>query len=665
MTRRAWLPHLAAVLGYVCVAVAFSWPLLPHITTHLTGDPGGDTGVYVWNQWVFQHEAWVEHRNPLTTEQIFSMTGRPVDLTQHNYTLFANLLAFPLMRTLGTVPTFNLVYLATVVLTAWMTFVLTRRVTDGADLEAWLAGAAFAWAPVLVARSTGHFSLVAAAPLAAFIWSLHRVERSESLRDSVLAGVSVAWAASCDAYYAVYCLVIAGIYVTSRLLRLEWRPGTTKAPGRWLLDLSILLVGGLVLGLVAGRGGRFELFGVPVSVRGLWAPMFLLTVLVIARTLLYLHPQVVTYGLPRPRALGLTVAAGLAGMVALSPTLYGAAQRVMDGSWVSPPTYWRSSPRGVDLLALVAPNPSHPLVRWFAGDQQATAPTVFVEFTAALGLVVLGVVAFAVWRARLRTRGWFWTLGIFAALSLGPFVHVAGVNTFIPGPWALLRYVPVVSLTRMPGRFAVVAALCASVLFALALKAIGERWPHRRRQILATVAVLLAIELLPTPRPLYSAAIPSVYDTIRADTRSVRILELPFGIRDGVSSEGNFSARYQFNQTRHEKKLIGGYLSRVSARRFREIRESPTLTGLLALSEGRTLPPAEIDRLVGRAPAFIARARLAWVMIHPSQTPPELAAFAIRAFDLERVAADGDAVLYRSRLYPAATADPPSSPARR
>ena len=102
MTRRAWLPHLAAVLGYVLVAVAFSWPLLPHITTHLTGDPGGDTGVYVWNQWVFQHEAWVERRNPLTTEQIFSMTGRPVDLTQHNYTLFANLLAFPLIRTLAT-----------------------------------------------------------------------------------------------------------------------------------------------------------------------------------------------------------------------------------------------------------------------------------------------------------------------------------------------------------------------------------------------------------------------------------------------------------------------------------------------------------------------------------------------------------------------------------
>jgi len=656
MTRRAWPSHLAAVLGYVCVAVVFSWPLGPHIASHLTGDPGGDTGVYVWNQWVFQHEAAIERRNPLTTEQIFSLTGRPVDLTQHNYTLFSNLLAFPLINLFGVVAAFNLVYLTTVVLTAWMTFVLARRVTGGATFESWLAGAAFAWAPVLVARSTGHFSLVAAAPLAAFMWSLHRVERSQRLFDSVLAGLAVAWAASCDAYFAVYCMIIAGIYITSRLLRLEWRPGGWSPAGRWLLDFSILLVGGLVVGLVAGRGGRFELFGVPVSIRGLYAPVFLLTSLVLARVLLYLHPRILTAGMPGWRAVGLTAAAGLAGVTVLSPTLYGAALRVIDGSWVTPPTYWRSSPRGVDLLALVAPNPSHPLVRWFMGYQQETAPTVFVEYTASVGLVVLAVIAVAVWKAGLRARGWFWSIGIYAALALGPFIHVAGINTYVPGPWALLRYVPVVNLTRMPGRIAIVAALVLSVLFAVALKAIVDRWPGRRRQVLAVVALLLAFELLPAPRPLFSAAVPSVYETIRRDPRPVRILELPFGIRDGVTSEGNFSARYQFYQTTHEKKLIGGYLSRVSSRRFGEINASPTQAGLLRLSEGRTLSDAETEALVARAPAFVARAQLAWVVVHPSQTPPALEAFARRAFDLEFVAADGDAVLYRSRLYDSLTA---------
>jgi hypothetical protein len=311
---------------------------------------------------------------------------------------------------------------------------------------------------------------------------------------------------------------------------------------------------------------------------------------------------------------------------------------------------WRSSPPGIDLLALLAPNPSHPIVRWLGGSAQETAPTVFVEYTAAVSLVAAAVIAFAVWRAGFRARGWFWTLAIFAALALGPFVHVGGVNTYVPGPWALLRYVPIVNLTRMPGRFAIVVALTVSVLFAMALRAIGDRWPRRRRVILAATALVLAFELLPSPRPLYSASVPLAYAIVRDDPRPVRILELPFGVRDGISSEGNFSALYQFHQTVHGKRLIGGYLSRVSARRLREIKASPMLRGLLTLSEGRSLPPGESDALVAGGPAFIEATQLAWVVVHPSRTPPELARFASRAFDLELVpTGDADTLLYRTR----------------
>ena len=94
----------------------------------LTGDPGGDTGVYVWNQWVFQHEALVGRHNPLRTTQILSLTD-PVDLSQHNYTAFLNLLALPLIPWLGVVATFNVVLLLATVLTALATYALVRRVT--------------------------------------------------------------------------------------------------------------------------------------------------------------------------------------------------------------------------------------------------------------------------------------------------------------------------------------------------------------------------------------------------------------------------------------------------------------------------------------------------------------------------------------------------------
>jgi hypothetical protein len=649
MPHRAWHSHLAAVLGYVVVAVVYSWPLLPNIATHLTGDPGGDTGVYVWNQWVFQHGAMVEGRNPLTTEHIFSLTPRPVDLTQHNYTVFLNALALPLMSALGPVATFNVVYLAAVVLTAWITFVLARRVTGGATIEAWLAGFAFAWAPVMVARSNGHFSLVAAAPLAAFLWCLHRIDRSESVRDAVLAGIVVAWAAFCDPYYAVYCVLIATIYAISRVIRLDWRPTWKHGVGTWMLDLVVVLAAGLVVGLAFGRGGRLNLFGLPISVRGLYTPILLLTALVVVRVLVYLRPRVSALSLPDPRSLTAVVAGGLAGAVVLSPVLYGASQRLFDGTWVSPPVYWRSSPRGVDLLSFVTPNPSHPIMVGFFGQPQLAAPSVFVEYTASVSLIALAVIAVALWKARLRAAGWVTLTIVFASLALGPFVHVGGANTFIPGPWAVLRYVPVFSMTRMPTRFAIVAALALSVLFALALARLGARYPQQRRAVLAVVAALLAIELWSGPRPLYSASVSPVYDIVRADPRPVRILELPFGVRDGVTSEGDFSARYQFHQAFHGKRLMGGYLSRVSSRRFKEVRQSPMLTGLLALSEGQRLSPEHEAALLDNAPVFLAKANLGWVVIHPSRTPPALRAFAVRALDLEEVAVAGDAVLYRPR----------------
>ena len=125
------------------------------------------------------------------------------------------------------------------------------------------------------------------------------------------------------------------------------------------------------------------------------------------------------------------------------------------------------------------------------------------------------------------------------------------------------------------------------------------------------------------------------------------MLELPFGVRDGTSSEGDFSARYQFHQTVHGKKLMGGYLSRVSPRRVREVKETPMLSAFLALSEGRSLPAADLRALELAAPAFVETARLGWVVIHPSRTPRVLHDFAVRALALELVAADDDVILYR------------------
>src|SRR5262245_10540508 len=493
--RRA-TPRLAVIFGYVIAASAFTWPLSLHLDTHLTGDPGGDTGVYVWNQWVFRHEA-VLGNNPLTTDQILSLTQR-ADLSQHNYTAFQDLLAFPLMPWLGVVATFNIVLLVITVLTALATYALARRVTEATRLEAWLAGLAFAWSPVLVTRGTGHFSLVAAAPLPAFILCIYLAEHTRQLRYAALAGFCVAWASFCDAYYGIYCVMIAGLYAATTLVRVTRGPARKHVPWVWLLNVLLVCAAGLVAGLLIGRGGDVGLMGVKVSVRGLYTPVLLLTLLSFVRAVFWLRPRFSSdwhehRRLLKPALIGVLACAG-----PLSPALYGLGQRLAEGRFVSPRVYWRSSPQGVDLLSFFMPNPNHPLVRGFMAEQTEAAPTWFLEHIASLSLVAIAVVAFAVWRAQFRPKAGWWVLTIgFALLALGPFVTVGGVNTYVPGPWSLLRYTPVIGLARMPTRFAIVAALGLAMLLAGALAAIGSRWPARRRAVSLAVGALLIVELWP------------------------------------------------------------------------------------------------------------------------------------------------------------------------
>jgi hypothetical protein len=646
--QRDFASRVAVVVGYVCCALAFAWPLPLHLGTTLTGDPGGDTGVYVWNQWVFQH-AVGRQTNPFTTNQILSLTDR-VDLSQHNYTVFLDLLALPLIPLLGVVRTFNTVFLLAMVLTAICTYALARRVTTATRPEAFLAGVAFAWCPALIARGTGHFSLVAAAPLPMFLFCLIRADRSRRSLDAALAGLCMAWAGFCDAYYAIYCLIIAFGYLASRVMRVSFSPAAAPAPLRWVLNILIVCVAGLVLGLLAGRGGQFSLLGMPVSIHGLYTPVLVLTLLVLIRFALQVRPHVsvpaLSWSAPALRAL---VIGGLACAGPLSPVLYGLGERLVDGQFVAPPTLWRSSPRGVDLLGLFEFNPNHLFARSI-NDRQSADGASFPEYTAALSLVALGIIALAMWRAGYRPRaGWIWLTTAFAAFSLGPFIYVAGANTYVPGPWSLLRYVPLVDAARTPTRFSIVAALGVAILLAGALASLGRRYPKRRRLIGATVAGLLVFELLPAPRPLYSAAVPSVYETIARDPRPVRVLQLPFGVRDGTFTAGNFSARYLFYQTVHGKRLIGGYLSRISQQRVRDLRAQPTLDALMIMSEGGHLSPPHAAWIRSRGRGFVERANVGYVVVDTALTPPHLIAFVIDAWDLTEVARDGRLVLYVPR----------------
>ena len=643
--RRANFARVCVVVGYIVAACVFTWPLPVQLGTHLTGDPTGDTGVYVWNQWVF-HQELVAGHNPLATEKILALTSPAISLTQHNYTPFQNLLALPLISSLGVIAAFNIVFIIVCVLNGVMAYALARRATAATRWEAWLAGLVFAWSPAMVARTTGHYSLAAAAALPAFLWALLRAERSHSVRDAALVGLCMAWAALSDAYFGIYCLMIGVLYAGVSLVRVD-RAAHTPRPWRWLLDVLIGCVGGLIAGLLIGGGGDISLLGLQVKIRSLYTPVLILTLLILVRAAIAWRPHLEVPALQR-----MPVKAILVGVIAcatpMSPVLYGLGQTVVEGRFVNPQIFWRSSPTGVDLLSFITPNQLHPVARFIGIDPLANRPTHFVEYTAAVSLVALAVIAFAIWKAGFRPhKGWVAITIGFALLALGPFIYVGGMNTHVPGPWALLRYLPGVGLARMPTRFALVALLGVAILMAAALAQIGERWPHRRRQVGAFVGLLLVFELLPGPRPLYSAAISPIYDRIAADPRPVRVLVLPFGVRDGTWETGNFRPGTQFTQIRHGKALLGGYLSRISPHRAERMRKDyPTLDALITLSEPPPPGPEVKATLDARADRLVAKANIGYVVIDTRFIPPERERWVVDAFGLIELQRDGHLRLY-------------------
>jgi hypothetical protein len=346
--------------------------------------------------------------------------------------------------------------------------------------------------------------------------------------------------------------------------------------------------------------------------------------------------------------LRFVVVAGFVCTIALSPVLYAMRSPMAGRLWRGPQVLWRSSAPGVDAASWLTPNPFHPLWGRTSGGWLSTLPNGPEENVASISLVALTVIAFAIVRRRFRAPGgWCVFTGLFAWLSLGPFVRLAGINTYVPTPWAVLRYLPVIGAARMPTRMTVLVMMGVSMLLVFAVAHIRQQ-SRRSRLVAAAIAVLLVFELLPSPRPLYSAEIPGVYHVIAADPRPIKVINLPFGLKDGLSERGAFSAKYQYFQTLHEKALIGGYLSRLPDGAIGRYRKNILVKTMLRLSEGTPLLPGMEEEALDRGPEFVKRMHVAYVVMDTGLCSPELVSFAKRAFDLTPVAVDGSFELYRT-----------------
>jgi hypothetical protein len=619
------LRETCVLASYAALVLLFVWPLPEKLRTHLTGDPAGDAGAYVWNAYVFNHNL-ATGSSVLTTDRILTFANE-VSLALHNNSLILSVLASPLVPFLGVIGAFNCALLMALLLNAYCMYRLALEET-AASVPAWLAGLAFGFSPFVSARTEGHMSLATAFVLPLVVLTTRRAIRVATPRSWVLAGASLALTAATDPYYLVFGTMITLFVWVSRHV-------STASVTR---DLRWLRVGALVVGTFAfialvwigvWGGGRLALGGLSVGVRSPYTPVLVLTICALAWS----------YGRwPLRAAFDGDAAASLrrvssgfaVALILLAPWLSASAAEILERGGFEA-VHWRSSPSGVDLASFVMPNPTHPVVRDFVEPWMTRARgDAFIENVASITVALMAALLGLHLAGGSAPRFWVAFAAFFAALSIGPFLTIGGHATYVPGPWAVLRFLPGIGMVRSPSRFAVLVILG----LAMCLAHLAASAPLRRLRLpaFAVVATFIGIESLAFPRRLFATALPERYRVVAEDRCDVAVLRLPVGITDGTRQRGRFSTETPFRQVFHGKRLLGGYLSRLDDDVVDRYEAHPTIRALMDLSEGKAVVGERRRAAAVAAESLTREIGIGFVAISKKDASQDLRDFAQEAF---------------------------------
>jgi hypothetical protein len=504
------------------------------------GEDHKDAWQMVWNLWWVRYA--LEHgHNPFQTDLIFYPQGTGLYL--HALNALNGLLSLPIQylaqgldgAAAGAVAGYNFIVLFSLTVGAYGAFCLARYLW-GDWKAALLAGLAYGFSTYNFDHLLGHLNLVSSEFIPFYILFLLKALHSDRWIRNLLVAVGFLVALMLlELQYVLYMAIFSALYLVYLTFLWLWQKWRKQTPA-----YQFLIVWGRAASIVV-------LFGL----------------LTLPLTLPMLHEA-----LNNPNTVPLR-----------QDSIYSA-----------------------DLLAYFYPSPFHPL--WGAAMNRAIKPftatliekVVFPGFTvyllALLGLILSRVVKTSptVGERLPRPTGsgnlistpqpeqdksaicnlqsasaspgfWALTAAAFVVLSLGRRLHLNGVEHGPPLPATLIYQLPILNITRVPARFAVVALLALGLLAAWGLSLVG-RWLAGRIRVYNLVVggalVALAFELLPAPYSLTYYSVPDFYHTLTADPRSdYAILDVPLNY-----GRYQYETAYLEAQMTHHKPLLNGYISR-------------------------------------------------------------------------------------------------------
>ncbi len=603
--------NLLILLLFAILALALTWPLLPHIATHAPGD-GIDDPALAWNLW-WARVSFVDRagenglvHNPFVGDSMFHPIG--INLAFYTLTLWNGALSIPLQSAMSLTLASNLLLLSSFILSGFGAYLL-----------------ALALFPLLLPQIRNPKSQIPNS----------KSEIRNFRLAALLAGLLYAFASSKLFYASLGQFNIASsqwlpflaLYLL-RGLRGPWRPRDGFLLGLFLLfqtwaELTYGAFGVLLIAIVT----------VGAMLAGLrrWSGM---------RTY---------WGRIRPAFLNALIAAAMFGLGLLPylanmlPDMRAHGDFLVEGGGFS-------DIFSADVLGFFFPTQLHPL---FGGviralsDNSALRPDgsqFMVNKGQQIypGYIVLLLVAVGLWRFRRRWAAWAVAAltGFFLWAALGPQIRINGYNTGIPGVFALLIKIPFFQANRYPSRYSVMIFLGLGLLAALGAYALlaRVRKPAWRTALAAGLAALILFEHLSIPLPLSDFRLPRAYAAVVADGRKDALLDLPVGWRNGFNVFGKSDVIIMYEQwwqTYHGKPILGGNTSRNPQQKFQYFMENPVIGVLAALQDDRPAPEADFARAQVLAPDLLAFLNIHTVLVHRDHVPADFEARLTRLFPLD------------------------------
>lgn len=212
------LRHLGVLFFYTILTLAFTYPLVLHLSDSVLGGTG-DNLYFAWLTGWYQHAFFDGGGHPFFSEWMNYPEGWNLSTTDT-----ALAAVFPgafFSHFFGPIAGYNLAMMLTFVLSGWAMYCWVRHLTrsEGAAL---LAGAVFAFLPFRMAKLLiGHLNLAATQWFPLFFMGLTGILRNEARgwwQPAVLTAVSLGLIGFTSMYYLYMVLLVALVFVLAYLV---------------------------------------------------------------------------------------------------------------------------------------------------------------------------------------------------------------------------------------------------------------------------------------------------------------------------------------------------------------------------------------------------------------------------------------------------------------